>query len=147
MQHPFFDSRLPVRPITELKVLNTKMPESNIKSSRLDLNFFSTQNLKPLIQNIKHGKIEITKLGDVIVDFNEDSHILQLNPDGSKCTLINKRNPNGSREIFNSPLFPTEFHKRIRYTARFIDLVRSKTQKVIVLDTRLFSIHLKQNVF
>ena len=128
LKHPFFDSKLPCKPLVAPRLFPIRREPTNIQSEDiLNLKNFSTEHLQPLNQVIKHGKIEITKNGLVTIDFKGEDQILQLNHNGSELNAINRNSSSVDRYIF--PSIPEKYHKRIRYAARFLDLVRSKTQK------------------
>lgn len=94
---------------------------------------FTTVRLKALVQNTKHGKIEILESGSILMDFNGDPLLLLINGDGSVVELFKR--VNGLRKLpdYSFPIasVPKGLHKKIKYAARFVDLVRSKTPKII----------------
>ena len=147
LSHPFFDPNLPTKHFSEAFVFRSNDSDLKTKKHRdvkMNIPLFSTANLKPMSQSVKHGNIEITAFGEVIVNFSEDDQILRLNSNGTKCSVISKLDGTLIK-TYKYEQLPPEFHKRVRYVARFIDLVRSKCQKVYYSE-RLYSTRAEGNV-
>ncbi|KAJ2997891.1 hypothetical protein HDV02_005076 [Globomyces sp. JEL0801] len=100
---------------------------------------FTTVRLRPLVQNTKHGRVEILGTGELLLDFTGDAHLILIagnEEDGHVIRLFDKNtfkksnltNPDFSYTISSLP----EIHqKKIRYARKFVDLVRMKTPKII----------------
>ena len=96
---------------------------------------FTTKRLKPLKQSLKYGELEILDTGNIVINFKVDQHVILLNSDATVIKLFKKRNFNGG---FANPDYscrvedsPRSIQRTLVYTSKFIDLVRSKTPKVI----------------
>jgi hypothetical protein len=111
---------------------------------------FTTCRLKPFVQKTKSGKLEILNNLDVLVDFEIEPNLVVIKGDGTRIS-IHKREV--GHAICSSPLIeynfsnvPSAYQKIIRYSSRFIDLIRSKTPKVRTCFIRFCFIHHWQSV-
>ncbi|KAJ3052841.1 hypothetical protein HK097_005568 [Rhizophlyctis rosea] len=102
----------------------------------LQLPAFATTRLKPLQQKTKHGMVSILQTGEILLDFIDDDALMLISADSDKIDLF----PKGSDPIRSSDLptatydrrsLPRNQHKKFRYASRFVDLVRSKTPKIV----------------
>jgi hypothetical protein len=96
---------------------------------------FTTCRLKPIVQQTKTGRIEITSTLDVLMDFKSEADVTGISGDGMRISIyrrllnraIDISNPSA---VYNIKSLPSGYHKKIRYASRFVELVRSKTPKV-----------------
>ncbi|KAI9100691.1 hypothetical protein DFS34DRAFT_615441 [Phlyctochytrium arcticum] len=99
----------------------------------------STRRLKPLRQKTKHGTVLITESGHVVLDFASDAFLMRIGPDGATVDLVERGNERAGGDgtegmvvqTYDRTSLPESFAKKYRYAARFVDLVRSKTPKII----------------
>ncbi|KAI8591672.1 hypothetical protein BDZ88DRAFT_487338 [Geranomyces variabilis] len=105
-----------------------------------DLPAFSTTRLNPLKQKTKHGTVTITPRGDLVLDFIGEEFLMVISGDSAYVRLFERygtddddpetqgRAPTRSYKRTSLPL---AYAKKFRYASRFVDLVRSKTPKII----------------
>ncbi|TPX56203.1 hypothetical protein PhCBS80983_g04689 [Powellomyces hirtus] len=114
----------------------TEMSPSTSNASPSHLPPFSTVRLKPLKQKTKHGTVTILSTGSLLLDFFGEEYLMVISGDSSQIHLYDRTgdptNPTESpiRSYQRSSL-PAAFAKKFRYASRFVDLVRSKTPKII----------------
>ncbi|KAJ3412208.1 hypothetical protein HDV05_001118 [Chytridiales sp. JEL 0842] len=96
---------------------------------------FTTARLKPIRQKTRHGVISISESGQVAVDFVTETHVITIDSTGTKVQLHNRlptgecaKDPSLSLDSKN---LPTNVLKIYKYAAKFVDLVKSKTPKII----------------
>jgi hypothetical protein len=98
----------------------------------------STARLKPIQQQTKYGNVEITSSGRVILDFAGERHRIVISENGlqvflyplpiSDATWSMETTP--ASHVYSLETLPAKMHKKYRYAARFVSVVRSKTPKV-----------------
>lgn len=91
-------------------------------------------------QATKHGKIEIlASSGMLVVDFFQEKCVILIDTKDQKAHLLKRQSTGSSTLDFKSitpdyscslSKIPSSVKKTVRYAAKFIDLVRSKTPKV-----------------
>ncbi|KAI8817463.1 kinase-like domain-containing protein [Fimicolochytrium jonesii] len=97
---------------------------------------FSTQRLKPLKQKTKHGTVSILASGDLLLDFLGEEFLMLISGDSRTIELFDRStSPTDpqSRPIrrYTRTSLPSAYVKKYRYASRFVDLVRSKTPKIV----------------
>jgi polo-like kinase 4 len=103
------------------------------RAPKHDLPVINTSRLKTIIQNTKHGKLEILPNLSLVVDFPTDPEILLIPSNGLQVSVYDRSNFTGFQCPSSSiplDILPLKYHKKYRYAFRFVDLVRSKTAKV-----------------
>jgi serine/threonine protein kinase len=155
LKHRFFDTKLSVESLPNSILPHKKSVESVGEaisptkagpSSAIKLPTFSTIRLKPLKQLTKYGIIQIDSNGQVLMDLAADDHIIRISPDSTTVSLL-KRIPgiDMSSSIpshsYSKSNVPLGVVKKLNYAAKFVELVRSKTPKVIFdnIDYFLFT--------
>ncbi|KAH6600016.1 hypothetical protein BASA50_002603 [Batrachochytrium salamandrivorans] len=112
----------------------TKAPTLNTGHSLIEP--FSTIRLKPMRQVTKHGQVEILPTRDILLDFVGEQYLMLISGDSETISLyarsanygdINKR---PTKQYTRSSL-PNALAKKFRYAARFVELVRAKTPKIV----------------
>ncbi|KAJ3350144.1 Serine/threonine-protein kinase plk4 [Kappamyces sp. JEL0680] len=96
----------------------------------------TTSRLKPLKQNTKHGTIELLVSGNILMDFTADEHIVLVNPVLRTLGLYRRNALASYNEQFpdytcSLESTPPVYQKTVRYAVKFVELVRSKTPKII----------------
>lgn len=98
---------------------------------------FTTIRLAAMKQITKHGKLEILSSGKVLVDFSDDRLLFLMDTEAKKVDLFKRRSESIQNLESTKPDYscflekiPSSIKKTVRYAAKFIDLVRSKTPKV-----------------
>ncbi|TPX36160.1 hypothetical protein SmJEL517_g01652 [Synchytrium microbalum] len=99
---------------------------------------FSTVRLKPLKQKTKHGNVAILNSGWLYLDFVEEPFLLMISPDSQQIDFFERHcDPTLDTctdrpwKSFTRSTLPTSYAKKFRYACRFVDLVRSKTPKIL----------------
>ncbi|KAJ1551337.1 hypothetical protein HK096_001004 [Nowakowskiella sp. JEL0078] len=119
---------------------NVSLNSSPSKPFEDTLPEFTTSRLKPIKQTTKHGTICILQDGRVVLEFLGDEDILVISSDSSIIDVYPKSSniPNISNNFNSRPsisftreALTSSYHKKYRYAVRFVDLVRSKTPKII----------------
>ncbi|KAJ3158441.1 Serine/threonine-protein kinase plk4 [Geranomyces michiganensis] len=121
-------------------------PPRPLPTTTPDLPAFSTARLNPLKQKTKHGTVTITPRGDLLLDFFGEEFLMVISCDSAYVRLYDRADvddddgggdPTGwlqqqqpARSYKRSSL-PLAYAKKYRYASRFVDLVRSKTPKII----------------
>lgn len=136
------DRKLQTRPMDRLATL-TQSREVSIEN---EFAYFTTARLAAMKQATKHGKLEIlASSGKLVVDFLQEQFIILIDTKEQKAHLF-KRQFDQSKSASSSNLetmmpdysyslskIPSSVKKTVRYAAKFIDLVRSKTPKVRII--------------
>ncbi|KAL1922181.1 uncharacterized protein VTP21DRAFT_9720 [Calcarisporiella thermophila] len=100
----------------------------------------NTIRLKPIRQQTRHGRVEILPNKRVLVDFSDSRHPMIISSDGEVVDVYERGSASVKDWAWESaqPLrtyrytnLPPKLAKRYRYACRFIELIRSKTPKVI----------------
>ncbi|KAJ3204106.1 hypothetical protein HDU67_009773, partial [Dinochytrium kinnereticum] len=107
---------------------------------------FSTTRLKPIRQVTKHGPIAILGDGSVELEFclggGRDGPVerMRISGDGGVVSIFEHGRADGPQEDetplrllarYERAVVPRQYWKRYKYAKRFVDLVRSKTPKII----------------
>ncbi|KAI3630204.1 hypothetical protein MIR68_011639 [Amoeboaphelidium protococcarum] len=112
---------------------NNVIDRANTESQPLfaasDLQALSTLRLKPIKQVTKHGVVEITTDGIVMLELTNDKYKLIISSDGLNVQVTDKSNGSTFQYQFSS--LPSKFIKKYKYAFKFVQAVRSKTPKVI----------------
>jgi polo-like kinase 4 len=112
-------------------------PSSNHRAVESNLPVFNMLRLKQIVQNTKHGKMEILRDLRLLIDFKNDPEILVISSNGSNVFIFERSHRldlESPAATYNRSDLPTKYHKKFRYASRFVELVRSKTPKVINFD-------------
>ena len=164
LSHPFFDSKHPVQSLKAIDtttILRPKVdvvgkenrgpeniqgqPSTKNTTATFEIEYLSTERLAPIHQTTKHGRIEILPSHNILVDFKMDQCVILINTEKQTLGLFKRQKNNGSPIVYEkrTPDFttkisccPSVIRKTVRYAAKFVDLVRSKTPKVINLPRR-----------
>lgn len=93
-----------------------------------------TSWLKPLKQQTRHGIFELLESGEIRVDFMVDPTLTVISKDGLKirCFLKGAGADATPVESFNYPNLPLQKAKIYEYARKFVELLRSKTPRVII---------------
>ncbi|KAJ3314741.1 hypothetical protein HDV04_005747 [Boothiomyces sp. JEL0838] len=115
---------------------NSEMLKSVSPKSVTEFQYFTTERLSPLIQKTKYGTVEILKNLNLLLDFSGDEELMVILSDGSLVLLFSRQHranlePGYAKQSYTVSNLPSKFHKKLRYACRFVDLVRSKTPKII----------------
>ncbi|KAI3629703.1 hypothetical protein MIR68_011138 [Amoeboaphelidium protococcarum] len=94
-----------------------------------DLQALFTLRLKPIQQVTKHGVIEITSNGSVMLELTNDKYKLIISSDGLNVQVTDKSNGSTLQYSFSS--LPSKFIKKYKYAFKFVQAVRAKTPKVV----------------
>lgn len=120
-------------------VIDSKITDSSSKS----LEALNTNRLKPIKQNTKHGVVEISSSGHLIMDLSGDKYRIMISPDGFRVDLFkhpispswNYQYQSDSYYTLDSGL-PQKLQKKYRYAYRFVSIVRSKTAKIVLYSAK-----------
>lgn len=147
------DARLSTRQILAHPFLQgpiAKAPSSLFLTASAASQPLSTQHLKAIRQQTRHGLIELLANGHVWIDFRVDAVITCISADGGRITLY----PKGCRpedtgrlrplQSYTYPHLPVATLKIYEYARRFVALLRSKTPRVII-STERFKAFLMDN--
>ncbi|KAJ3179610.1 Serine/threonine-protein kinase plk4 [Geranomyces variabilis] len=123
-----------------------------------DLPAFSTARLNPLKQKTKHGTVTITPRGDLVLDFFGEEFLMVISGDSAYVRLFDRQGQGRGGGVVDAAAanddddndddptvqgrraparsykrtsLPVAYAKKFRYASRFVDLVRSKTPKII----------------
>ncbi|KAI8802483.1 hypothetical protein BJ742DRAFT_873207 [Cladochytrium replicatum] len=127
----------PAEAIPPPKVVPTPQLEPAKPSNNVDsLIPFSTLRLKPIKQRTRQGKVAILQNGDVILDLDGEPDLVVFSGDSSQLKLydrsVDPEHPTTvPTHVYGRDHLPASHLKKYRYAARFVDLVRSKTPKVV----------------
>ncbi|KAJ3268432.1 hypothetical protein HDV01_002756 [Terramyces sp. JEL0728] len=115
---------------------NSEILKSSKPKPLTEFQYFTTERLSPLIQKTKYGTVEILKTLNFMLDFSGDDELMVITSNGSQIQLFNRQyranlEPEYSRESYTISHLPSKYHKKLRYACRFVDLVRSKTPKIV----------------
>ncbi|TPX51472.1 hypothetical protein SeLEV6574_g00253 [Synchytrium endobioticum] len=128
-----------------------RTPEPDRRASKDDINQqlppFSTIRLKALKQKTKHGNVAILNTGWLYLDFVDEPYLLMISPDSQQIDFY-ERNCDPTTDQHTARPFkscsrqslPSSYFKKYRYACRFVDLVRSKTPKVLFYSPQAKSI-------
>ncbi|KAJ3392903.1 hypothetical protein HDU92_008125 [Lobulomyces angularis] len=97
---------------------------------------FSTKRLKPISQNTKYGLAKILDTGEVLLDFFQEKYIIKISNDSEKFHLFDRpSNSNGLKTFplrtFDRRNIPEQFFKKYIFAYRFVELIASKTAKLV----------------
>lgn len=94
---------------------------------------FTTDRLKPIKQDTKHGSISILKSGDVLIDFKNELNIIRISRNGESISTYDRSNTFEPLCIYtlNSNNIPENISRHYRYAQRFVNLVQTKTPKIV----------------
>ncbi|KAJ3192514.1 Serine/threonine-protein kinase plk4 [Irineochytrium annulatum] len=100
-----------------------------------DLPSFTTENLRSLDQKVRRGMISITEFGEVLIDFR-DEHVLVISSDSCSVKVYSTAayrdvGKSAPYEQFRRKDVPEKYIGHYKYAARFVDLIRSKTPRII----------------
>lgn len=110
----------------------------------------NTKWLRPLRQQTKHGIIELLGNGKIWIDFMIDPTISVIDIDGLRVRIFEKGTQqsqidyNTPKEILYYPNLPLAKMKIYEYARKFVNLLRSKTPRVII-STAQFKAFLMDN--
>ncbi|KAJ1554960.1 hypothetical protein HK405_003602, partial [Cladochytrium tenue] len=92
---------------------------------------FTTARLKPMVQQTRHGTVELTAGGEVVIDFASEPCVFVASSDSRQITL--EWRGGDKVECFDAEVdeLPAAAARLVKYAAKFIELVRSKTPKVV----------------
>eukprot|EP00158_Paraphelidium_tribonemae_P007978 Partr_v1_DN28419_c0_g1_i7_m41558 putative Polo-like kinase len=129
LRHRFF--KLPSEPLRSIPTTQSNLP------AHTSLPTIDTSRLNQLKQATKHGYAEILPSGHIVLDFNEDKYRITISGDGKTILFYTK--PIGENwSVYSKPThtcspstIPEKYVKKYKYAAKFVDVVRSKTPKVI----------------
>ncbi|KAJ3188955.1 hypothetical protein HDU85_004672 [Gaertneriomyces sp. JEL0708] len=107
-----------------------------VPASSDELPLFTTERLKPLKQKTKHGDVTILPTGELLLDFIGEEYFLVISGDSSRIAMYDRRSvPTDANavpaKIYGHTTLPAMYIKKYRYASRFVNLVRSKTPKII----------------
>ncbi|KAJ3350970.1 Serine/threonine-protein kinase plk4 [Entophlyctis luteolus] len=102
-------------------------------------NAFSTKRLKPMQQKTKHGDISILSNGSILVDFSREPYLILISADSKWVQLCDRQKSSKTSTVadispyktYPSAKLPPNLSKIFAYAAKFVDLVRSKTPKIV----------------
>ncbi|TPX61796.1 hypothetical protein SpCBS45565_g07173 [Spizellomyces sp. 'palustris'] len=111
---------------------NTRYSRSDVP----ELPAFSTVRLKSLRQKTKHGNVSILETGELLLDFIGEEYLMLISSDSNEISLFDRSvDPLNSSarpvQTFERATLPPGYVKKYRYGSRFVELVRSKTPKII----------------
>ena len=109
---------LPQKSIVQLTKVATPLPS------------FSTSRLSPRSQTTKHGTVSIEACGQVRLDFKGELYMIEISSDSQEIFLLDRQTMSAIFTYTKSHV-PGTFVKKYMYAARFVDLVRTKTPKII----------------
>ncbi|KAJ3125904.1 hypothetical protein HK100_010541, partial [Physocladia obscura] len=100
---------------------------------------FTTKRLKTMQQKTKHGNIAILGDGNILLDFYRESNLILISGDSKSVYLYDRSRSSASASIqdlnphttYDSQRLPSNISKIHAYAVKFVDLVRSKTPKII----------------
>ncbi|CAG8671741.1 10923_t:CDS:2, partial [Ambispora leptoticha] len=145
LDHPFFDQKLPIIRLRDIlsNDESSRDPLDSYKNAKSKRGFskntqFNTDRLKPLKQKTKHAFVEILPTGTVFLDFYDDRYLITITKDGGKIDIFERPVGKETPAILVNPIksytfdeLPIKYLKKYRYAAKFIELVKSKTPKII----------------
>ncbi|PVU96993.1 hypothetical protein BB561_000822 [Smittium simulii] len=127
---------------------------SNILLSHSSDNLFNLigiNRLHPIKQKTKHASIEITQDHKLKVEFIKDSHIMIFDSNIKKILLFNPgssiytvQNAVLSYDFFD-PNLSSEILRKIKYVLKFVDLVKSKTPKIVLRTSQAKAIYMENS--
>ncbi|KAJ3089464.1 Serine/threonine-protein kinase plk4 [Quaeritorhiza haematococci] len=98
---------------------------------------FTTVRLKPLKQKTKHGTVTILSTGQLMLDFIGEEYLLVISGDSNQIDFYDREGDPTKLETqrpvrsYTRSSLPAQYVKKYRYAMRFVELVRSKTPKII----------------
>jgi hypothetical protein len=138
--HPKVDMNSNQQPTNQFQHSSDKQRSSKKEYTSQNNDEFSnltTIRLAAMKQITKHGKLEILSSGKVLVDFSDDRLLFLMDTEAKKVDLFKRRSESIQNLESTKPDYscflekiPSSIKKTVRYAAKFIDLVRSKTPKV-----------------
>jgi hypothetical protein len=96
-----------------------------------DIPVFSTVRLRTMQQNTKHGTISILKNACLLIDFKSEEFLIQISDDSQCVSYCDRSNPTKLVCSFKSSNLPSKLVKHFKYASRFVDLVKTKTPKIV----------------
>lgn len=127
LRHSFFQ---PTRPPTD--------PRRPAPEEKEILEALCTDRLKPMRQKTKHATVEITFTGHVLLDFTGDKYKVAIPGNGQTINFYRLPLTDSWSVLYSPPdasysleTLPQRYIKKYRYAHRFVDVVRSKTAKII----------------
>ncbi|ESP02163.1 hypothetical protein LOTGIDRAFT_230563 [Lottia gigantea] len=112
----------------------------------------NTYRLKPISERVKKTGLSIRESGTVCIElFQPRNNIevlvesLEVSSDGQEITVMQYKNTTDrgnyissprsyKRKVFTLDCLPQKFHKKYEYARRFVNLVKSKTPKIIMYN-------------
>lgn len=134
-KHPFFINNNTIISTVGQHLYSINSPKS-----------INIRGLKPFKQETKHGHLEIQSDGWLLIDFFQASDLMKISPDGKLIRLWSKQSSsqiNTEYRYGQTPL-SSSIQYRYEYARRFIQLLRAKTPRVILL-TESFRAYLMDN--
>jgi len=113
--------------------IDKNMP-SSAKKSKIELKCLNTERLKPILHTTPHGYIKITDNGYIEMEIDNKAKILKITPNGQKIMLFSKLVEDCTIEYDLLDL-PHRLHPCYKYASDFVNVLRSKTPKVILKCT------------
>ncbi|KAL7749100.1 hypothetical protein RI367_005505 [Sorochytrium milnesiophthora] len=133
-QQPISDLRRPALPQAPRHT-----PPTTTSSEALQP--LSTARLKPYRQATKHGVVELLASGAVVTDFNGDKYVIVISGDGQQVRLFERDyikaagthgiDSNRALRTYSLSSLPDRYHKKYKYASTFVNLIRSKTPKIV----------------
>ncbi|ESO98990.1 hypothetical protein LOTGIDRAFT_231306 [Lottia gigantea] len=141
---PFATPRFKSRPTNRNDRNNNSADGSESISSPL-----TTYRLKPISERIRGTNVSIGESGAVCLELFKQSgldtltEMFTVSQDGLEITICqfcnttevtNDRREEGRRKVYTLDNLPKKFNKKYEYCRRFVNLVKSKTPKVIIYN-------------
>jgi Polo-like Kinase 4 Polo Box 2 len=82
-------------------------------------------------QVTKHGTISILKSGDILMDFKGDKYLIGISGDSETISLFDRSSTSIAQCKYSRAQTPSSLSKKYKYASRFVELVRTKTPKII----------------
>lgn len=105
------------------------------------------KRLRSITQRTRHGTVQITSDGRLLIDFDKFNNVMCIYPCGQRVELYHRpwRDSYATPiETFIYPYLPTKLNQRYEYARRFVNLLRSKSPKVVLI-TDVFKAFLIDN--
>ena len=93
----------------------------------------TTGRLKPIIHEASGGRVSITREGWVEIELKAKNRRIRISPDGLQVEICAISKP-GQFSRYSLGELPLGFRPLYTYASEFVEVVRKKTPKVVVVE-------------
>ncbi len=91
----------------------------------------NTERLRPITHTTQHGSIRIDDKGNVELEVASRAKVMRISPNGQRIAVFSRIIENCANE-FNLSTLPQKYYAMYHYAYEFVNVLRSKTPKVVI---------------